>query len=124
MEETHGDLNGLINVDVLPYSKAEIKAAIIEAAFLFKDDATQLDALGQGYVALADFQPNALMPKRKRPSLEEAKAMGEAEFLALMKERQLPRPVDHDEANSALSEAKQLLAEWQGYMTALGVPNA
>ena len=124
VDQTHGQLNGIVSTDVLPYSKQQIKAALIQAAYLLKDDPKQLEALGSGYVALADFQPNAPLPKKKPPTLEEGMAMSEAEFLAFMKEQEVRRPVDLKEAKKALAEAKQLLGEWQRYMTSLGVANA
>jgi len=124
IEDTHGRANGMISTDVLPYSKQRIKAALIEAALLFKDDPKQLEFLGEGYIALADFQPNAPMPKGRLPSLEEANAMSQDEFLAFMDEQQVPRQVDAVEGKRALAEAKQLIGEWQRYMKALGVSNA
>jgi hypothetical protein len=124
IEQTHGRLNGIVSAEILPYSKQQIKAALIQAAYLLKDDPKQLEVLRSGYVALADFQPNAPLPKKKSPSLEEGMAMNEAEFLAFMNEQKVQRPVDLNEGKKALAEAKQLLSEWQRYMASLGVSNA
>jgi hypothetical protein len=79
LEEAQLNSAGVRDITDLPFEKARIKEAILNAAKDFKDLPEQIEFLGAGFIMLGRFQPlsNSSM---QMPRVEELEAMDEEEF--------------------------------------------
>jgi hypothetical protein len=114
---------GVRDIADLPFEKARIKEALLEAAKEFRDYPEQIEVLGAGFVMLGGFQPlsNDLM---QMPNPEDIEAMNEEQFKQHIQGMVGRKDGDMSDSRTATAESAELLAEWTAHLNSLGIANA
>ena len=111
------------DISDLPFDKARIKEAILEAAAEFRNVPEQIEVLGAGFVMLGGFQPLSNAPMQM-PKHQELAAMDEEEFKQHIGNMAGRKDGDLSDSRAATAESAELLTEWKAHLNSLGITNA